>query len=177
MKNEKQIGLVLCIATFAIVGVLHVMRESENEQIVAMLNQTAFTENFTEESQIIQDFMTDTGIELPIQFEIREGDEWKIFETVCIKKDDEIVIQERVNIINEFHEETATAGKELQGLSVDTPNEIIHIVLSKENLSDLSRKYYGDANRWKKIYEANKNIIEDPDTLKVGDKLLIPGSI
>ncbi|MDR4499769.1 MAG: LysM peptidoglycan-binding domain-containing protein [Candidatus Scalindua sp.] len=177
MKNEKQIGLVLCIATFAIVGVLHVMRESENEQIVEMLNQTAFTENFIEESQIIQDFRTDTGIELPIQFEIRESDEWKRFETVCIKKDDNIGTRETVNGLEEFHKETTTGEEGMNEISVVTRKEIIHMVSSQDSLSDLSRKYYGDANRWKKIYEANKNIIEDPDTLKVGDKLLIPDSI
>ena len=177
MKNEKQIGLILGIATFAIVGVLHVMRESENEQTVAMLKQTSLTENFIEESEIVHDFRTETGIELPIQFEITDGDEWKRFETVYIKKHYKSGMQETVNEIEEFHEKPATGEDKRQDVSFDTPNEIIHIVLSQESLSDLSRKYYGDGNKWKEIYEANKNIIKDPNTLKVGDKLRIPKTI
>jgi nucleoid-associated protein YgaU len=41
-------------------------------------------------------------------------------------------------------------------------------------LSKIAKKYYGDPNLYMKIFEANKNILKDPDRIKVGQKLRIP---
>lgn len=50
----------------------------------------------------------------------------------------------------------------------------IHEVVSGETLSKISKHYYGDANKYMKIFEANKDILKDPDLIKVGQKLKIP---
>ncbi|GJQ60874.1 MAG: LysM peptidoglycan-binding domain-containing protein [Candidatus Scalindua sp. AMX11] len=57
---------------------------------------------------------------------------------------------------------------------VTIEKKIIHKISSNENLSKISTKYYGNATKWVQIYEANKNIITDPDSLTVGQELLIP---
>ena len=49
-----------------------------------------------------------------------------------------------------------------------------HVVAKGETLSSIAKKYYGDTNEWKKIWEANKNVVPDPKKLKVGTKLVIP---
>lgn len=49
-----------------------------------------------------------------------------------------------------------------------------HVVKSGETLRKISKDYYGDPEKWKKIWEANKSRIEDPNKLKVGTKLIIP---
>jgi nucleoid-associated protein YgaU len=49
-----------------------------------------------------------------------------------------------------------------------------HVVAKGETLSSIAKKYYGDANDWKKIWEANKSVVPDPKKLKVGTKLTIP---
>ena len=45
-----------------------------------------------------------------------------------------------------------------------------------DSLSKIAKKHLGDANAWKKIYEANKATIgDDPDKIFPGQKLQIPG--
>ncbi len=50
----------------------------------------------------------------------------------------------------------------------------IHEVVSGETLSKISKHYYGDANKYMKIFEANRDILKNPDLIKVGQKLKIP---
>jgi nucleoid-associated protein YgaU len=47
-------------------------------------------------------------------------------------------------------------------------------VKSGDSLSKISQKLYGDGNQWRKIYEANRDQIKDPDLIHPGQKLIIP---
>ncbi len=49
-----------------------------------------------------------------------------------------------------------------------------HEVQSGETLSKIAQRYYGDASLYPKIFEANKDILKDPDKIRVGQKLRIP---
>ncbi len=49
-----------------------------------------------------------------------------------------------------------------------------HTVVRHDTLYGLARRYYGDARRWRDIYEANRNVIRDPNQIRVGQRLLIP---
>jgi nucleoid-associated protein YgaU len=49
-----------------------------------------------------------------------------------------------------------------------------HVVQKGETLSKISKKYYGDPNLYMKIFDANKDILKNPDLIKVGQKLRIP---
>ncbi len=49
-----------------------------------------------------------------------------------------------------------------------------HVVAKGETLSSIARKYYGDASKWKVIFNANRNRIADPNRLAVGTRLIIP---
>lgn len=50
----------------------------------------------------------------------------------------------------------------------------IYVVKKGDTLQKISNKMYGTTRRWKEIYEANKDILESPDLLKPGQKLVIP---
>lgn len=52
--------------------------------------------------------------------------------------------------------------------------EKIHIVVSGDTLSALAQKYYGKASLYMKIFDANRDILKDPNLIKVGQKLRIP---
>jgi len=52
--------------------------------------------------------------------------------------------------------------------------ERIYVVVSGDNLGAISKKYYGKASDYMKIFEANKDILDNPDLIKVGQKLRIP---
>ena len=50
----------------------------------------------------------------------------------------------------------------------------LHTVESGENLSKISKQYYKDANKYMKIFEANKDQLTNPDKIQVGQRLKIP---
>jgi len=43
-----------------------------------------------------------------------------------------------------------------------------------DSLSKISKQFYGDANQYMKIFEANKDQLTDPNLIKVGQVLKIP---
>jgi nucleoid-associated protein YgaU len=50
-----------------------------------------------------------------------------------------------------------------------------HVVVAGDTLSAIAKKYYDDAGKYMKIYEANKDVIGDnPDLIQPGMELVIP---
>ena len=49
-----------------------------------------------------------------------------------------------------------------------------HKVVSGDTLSGIAQDNYGDANLWPRLFVANRDIINDPDLIKVGQVLRIP---
>jgi nucleoid-associated protein YgaU len=50
----------------------------------------------------------------------------------------------------------------------------VYAVRRGDTLSNIARKYYGSADQWRKILEANRSQIRDPDRLRTGTRLTIP---
>jgi nucleoid-associated protein YgaU len=50
-----------------------------------------------------------------------------------------------------------------------------YVVKSGDTLSKIAKEVYGDANRWREIFEANKDQIENPNLIRPGWELSIPG--
>jgi len=57
--------------------------------------------------------------------------------------------------------------------SLPVPPQIYEVV-GGDSLSKIAKKFYGDANKYMKIFEANKDQLKDPDKINVGQKLKIP---
>ncbi|MDX1365015.1 LysM peptidoglycan-binding domain-containing protein [Arenibacter latericius] len=49
-----------------------------------------------------------------------------------------------------------------------------HTVKSGESLSKIAKKYYGDPMKYKKIFEANTDILKNPDVIHPDQVLVIP---
>lgn len=49
-----------------------------------------------------------------------------------------------------------------------------YTVKSGDSLSKIAKRLYGDAQQWRKIYEANKDQISDPDLIEPGQTFRIP---
>ena len=49
-----------------------------------------------------------------------------------------------------------------------------HTVVKGDSLSKIAKQYYGDAQQWRKIYEANKDQIKNPDLIYPGQTFRIP---
>jgi len=56
----------------------------------------------------------------------------------------------------------------------NTPTLRIHKVVAGDTLSKIAKKYYGKAGDYKKIFEANKDELKDPDKIFPGQDLIIP---
>ena len=51
-----------------------------------------------------------------------------------------------------------------------------YVVVKGDSLSKIAKREYGDAQMWRTIYEANKDLIKDPDLIYPGQTLKIPGA-
>jgi uncharacterized protein YidB (DUF937 family) len=49
-----------------------------------------------------------------------------------------------------------------------------YTVASGDSLSKIAKRFYGDANQWRRIFDANRDQIENPDLIHPGQKLKIP---
>lgn len=67
---------------------------------------------------------------------------------------------------------TASSPPAASGSNAST--ERMYIVQSGDSLSKISKKFYGDANKWKTIFEANKDVVKNPDVIQPGWRLRIP---
>lgn len=49
-----------------------------------------------------------------------------------------------------------------------------HVVKSGESLSKIAKHYYGNAMKYKAIFDANTAILKNPDIIHPGQELIIP---
>jgi len=49
-----------------------------------------------------------------------------------------------------------------------------YTVQSGDSLSKISKQFYGNANDYMKIFEANRNVLKDPNKIQAGQELVIP---
>ena len=68
--------------------------------------------------------------------------------------------------------ETDTKSESKETKVVEGPR--YHTVQNGDTLSGISYQYYGSENKWQKILDANRNVIQDVRNLKPGSKLIIP---
>ena len=62
-------------------------------------------------------------------------------------------------------------------LSVDpslAPKQKTYTVAAGDSLSKIAKQFYGNVNQYMKIYEANRNVLSDPNVVKIGQELVIP---
>jgi nucleoid-associated protein YgaU len=65
---------------------------------------------------------------------------------------------------------TMSAGASVSG----GQNQRRYTVKPGDTLSKISREFYGDANQYTKIFNANRGILRDPNTISPGQELVIP---
>lgn len=57
---------------------------------------------------------------------------------------------------------------------LDPAPEQTYTVAKDDNLSKIAKHFYGKASAWPKIFEANRDQLDDPDRIKPGQVLKIP---
>lgn len=65
---------------------------------------------------------------------------------------------------------TQTAGASASG----GQSSRTYTVKPGDSLSKISKEFYGDANQYEKIFEANRDRLSDPNKIRAGQELVIP---
>jgi len=56
------------------------------------------------------------------------------------------------------------------------PAEQTYTVQPGDTLSKIAKQFYGNANAYMKIFDANKDQLSDPNKIKIGQELVIPAA-
>lgn len=54
------------------------------------------------------------------------------------------------------------------------PKEEYYVIERGDTLSHIAKRYYGNANKWPRLFEANREVIQDPDKIFPGQKIRVP---
>ena len=65
---------------------------------------------------------------------------------------------------------TMSAGASMSG----GQNQRRYTVKAGDTLSKISQQFYGDANQYTKIFNANRSVLSDPNRISPGQQLIIP---
>jgi nucleoid-associated protein YgaU len=90
------------------------------------------------------------------------------------KKEEPVVAKDPAPMPAEPKDTPAPPVKKSDASLATVDGKKIYTVQSGDTLSGISSKVYNTSRHYQKIYEANKDVIEDPNTLQVGAKLVMP---
>nr|WP_314381055.1 peptidoglycan-binding protein LysM [uncultured Campylobacter sp.] len=62
---------------------------------------------------------------------------------------------------------------QIEGIREDNA-ENYYTIVKGDNLSKIAKKFYGDANKYKIIFDANREVIKDANLIYPGQKIRIP---
>jgi nucleoid-associated protein YgaU len=66
------------------------------------------------------------------------------------------------------------SGNVNAGNSAPPAAEQTYTVVSGDSLSKIAKKFYGNANAWNRIFDANRDKLTNPDLIRPGQVLRIP---
>jgi len=79
------------------------------------------------------------------------------------------------NTINKIQVQGAPAPSTLPGPGGQAAGVLqVYEVKAGDTLGAIAQRFYGKASLYPKIFEANRDILTNPDLIKVGQKLKIP---
>jgi tetratricopeptide (TPR) repeat protein len=69
----------------------------------------------------------------------------------------------------------ASAAEAAPAAAPEAAAEQSYTVQAGDTLSAIAERFYGSANEWPRIFEANRDQIDNPDLIQIGQTLRIPG--
>jgi nucleoid-associated protein YgaU len=156
--------------------------ESEEENFVEYSSEeTLISEELVESTQLemqLEETVVDTSSEDTSLEGKWEGVAEEIVDEPEIVAEAEIVEQEeaieKVQIAQDIPYEESVVIPEEDSQSTSSTEVVYYKVQSNDNLFKIARKHYGDGQKWAKIFEANRDSMPNPNSLYVGQELLIP---
>lgn len=189
MYKDLKIGLALGLVLVVIVGfrIATDPRLSPKARMLNLQEVTAQKESVVSTNHDIQGEITQNStplsqysyIELPesepapSDFEAGNFIQSESLVNESAPEDSEIINTDNKQLsTNENQSEPIDVSQYIQAEKIKTQR--FHIVRQDQTLSVISKEHYGTANKWKRIFEANRNVIKDANKLKPGMKLIIP---
>ncbi|PCE65018.1 LysM peptidoglycan-binding domain-containing protein [Sediminicola luteus] len=114
-------------------------------------------------------------LELGEQLGIQNGDVWE--EAGILKVKGQAATQYEKNIIWDKIKEIGGESPADIKANITVADESVyhrHVVKSGESLSKIAKHYYGDPMKYTAIFEANTNILKNPDVIHPDQELVIP---
>jgi len=78
------------------------------------------------------------------------------------------------NVVNQIRIAAGAAPKDAAPVAAPAPEFEWYEVQKGDTLSALAKRFYGKGGMYMKIFEANKDVLTNPDLIKVGQRLRIP---
>jgi nucleoid-associated protein YgaU len=127
--------------------------------------------------QAVLNLMTKLGVQLK---NLHVQNDKLVIRGEAKTKDDSNKVWEQIKLIdpkyaNDLMAEITFLSDAAPAAAPAKPAVKIHTVKAGETLSAIAKKYYGNANQYMKIFEANKDKLKDPNKILPGQELVIPG--
>ena len=186
MRRDTQIGIILGLVILVIIGVFLSTRTSDEKTVLPSL---VLSEKGIQKSEIekidIKELIEEAEKAEPEKIAVVTPDDTSLegkWEGVAEEIVEELEIAEKFEVIEESVavdeipsiKEAITTEKEPDTSSYNVHADTFHKVQPNDSLFKISTKYYGNGEKWTKIFEANKDSMSDPNALHVGQQLLIP---
>ncbi len=134
----------------------------------------ALLKDWMEKGYILRFIITETNINFECiitDFSYKEQDGTRdVYFTLNLKEYKRIQIPK----VNTNNDEKLSSTKNVPLTKGFDTKQKTHKVGKGDSLWSLAKKYYGNGDLWKKIYDANKKLIKNPDIIKDGWVLVIP---
>jgi len=203
MKRDKFFVIFIIFVSFGITGFLHFMRSPDSKEILPYLSAIEGTLNVFGEGKTNEFYSLNSELEpdlsdkiIPIDYFIEEQsiideyerekqvktilylDEPNDFTSFYLSLTNPMDVQYNSSAVLENEKKGACdliIPPELVKASVANANSrITHKIKANDSLFKLAKRYYNDGSKWKRIFQANKNKMSNPNSLKIGQELLIP---
>ncbi|MBN2183036.1 MAG: LysM peptidoglycan-binding domain-containing protein [Sedimentisphaerales bacterium] len=177
VQKDLKIGLILGLLLVGIVvfKLATDPRLNPTARIIHLQNVTARDETAATDDDVLNGITPENPPIQPIYTELQEN------ESALIDSAQNEPMPDMPDIPNTENEQLTTVEENSEptdGLQYMQTEKIktqrFHIVRKNQNLSVISRQYYGSSNNWHKIVDANRDVIKDPNKLQPGMKLIIP---
>ena len=94
--------------------------------------------------------------------------------TLTGASDDPAAVEKAILMVGNIKGVKEVVNDTNQQLQDESQQVEYYLIQSGDTLSKLAQKFYGDANVYNRIFEANKEVIKNPDLIFVGQKIRIP---
>ena len=203
MKRDKVFVIFIVFVAFGITGFLHFMRSPDSKEILPYLSAIESRLNVFGEGKTNEFYSFNSELEpdlndkiIPIDYFIEEQsiiDDYereKQVKTILYLDEPSDYISFYLSLTNtmdvQYNSSAVLKTKEKGASDLVIPPELVkasmensnrritHKIKANDSLFKLAKRYYNDGSKWEKIYKANKSKMSNPNSLKIGQELLIP---